>query len=163
MKDYIVLSAAILWLLQVVQEQTALSETEKKFIEAGLVDVHKIDSSILVDLRYSSKNNFLGIDFYGSLEKCYLRKSAATKLGNAQCFLKEIDSSLTLLVWDGARPRSVQQTFWDSIKKPEHLKHLYVARPSEGSIHNYGCGVDLTIAKSNGICLDMGTDFDFFG
>src|SRR5207244_2502613 len=41
----------------------------------------------------------------------------------------------------------------------------YVANPytRTGSIHNYGCAIDLTIAGKAGKPLDMGTPYDFFG
>ena len=52
---------------------------------------------------------------------------------------------------------------WDIIDVPEHQKFWYVARPERGSIHNFGMAVDLTIADHNGVALDMGTEFDYFG
>jgi D-alanyl-D-alanine dipeptidase len=39
----------------------------------------------------------------------------------------------------------------------------YVADPIKGSIHNRGGAVDITLVDANGIELDMGTPFDFFG
>jgi len=38
-----------------------------------------------------------------------------------------------------------------------------VANPKAGSIHNYGCAVDITISDMSGTRLDMGTPLDFFG
>ena len=81
---------------------------------------------------------------------------------HAQTFLHETHPQYHLMVYDGARPLSVQQIFWDTLAKPEELKHLYVADPAVGSIHNYGSAVDLTICDQQGIELDMGTDYDHF-
>jgi len=39
----------------------------------------------------------------------------------------------------------------------------YVASPKTGSIHSYGCAVDLTVARADGTPLDMGTPYDHFG
>ena len=132
-------------------------------IESGLVDIQALDDRILVDLRYSSTNNFVGVDVYGDLERCYLQTDIAEKLIKAQDYLNAEKSGYHLLVFDGARPLRVQQIFWDTLAKPEEIKHLYVADPKEGSIHNYGSAVDLTIADAQGQALDMGTDYDFFG
>jgi zinc D-Ala-D-Ala dipeptidase len=38
----------------------------------------------------------------------------------------------------------------------------YVADPRNGSIHNYGLAVDLSLEDQNGRELDMGTGFDDF-
>ena len=41
---------------------------------------------------------------------------------------------------------------------------VYVADPKKGSIHNYGCAVDLTVYDlASKKPLDMGTKYDFFG
>ena len=55
----------------------ALEERMKK---AGLVDIQSLDSSIQVDLKYSSEDNFLKQDIYGCLENAYLHKEAAQRL-----------------------------------------------------------------------------------
>ena len=36
----------------------------------------------------------------------------------------------------------------------------FVSNPKNGSIHNYGAAVDLTIAKLDGTPIDMGAEFD---
>ncbi len=138
---------------------------ESAFISAGLVNLKDIDSTIQVKLRYSTPDNFLGFDIYGDLEDCFLQEETALQLKKAQQYLKDKHPDYSLLVWDGVRPLRVQQMMWDSIEKPEHLKRLYVANPKKtGSIHNYGCGVDVTIINTQSSeLLDMGTDFDYFG
>ena len=140
-----------------------LGALEMTLIESGLVDIQALDDRILVDLRYSSTNNFVGVDVYGDLQRCYLQRDIAEKLIKAQDHLNVEKTGYHLLVFDGARPLRVQQIFWDTLAKPEEIKHLYVADPKEGSIHNYGSAVDLTIADEQGQALDMGTDYDFFG
>ena len=68
------------------------------------------------------------------------------------------------MVYDGGRPFAIQKILWNSLSQyPPHQRETYVASPSQKSIHNYGCAVDLTITTSKGVPLDMGTPFDFFG
>ena len=138
-------------------------EAEQMLKKLGLVDLQEIDRSIQVELKYSTADNFLKFDVYSCLSKAYLQKEVAAKLSGASDMLKKTNPELSLLVYDAARPSWAQKLLWDKIDKPESSKHIYVANPRRGSIHNYGCAVDLTLAYSNGKPLDMGTDFDYFG
>lgn len=138
-----------------------LGELERQMQKQGLVNIHSMAPDILVELKYSSEDNFLHADTYGELETCYLQPKAANMLRTAQGWLKESNPELTLLVYDGARPRSVQRKMWILVVNTP--QQGYVANPDRGSVHNYGCAVDLTIASNDGIPLDMGTPFDFFG
>lgn len=134
---------------------------EIQLIDQGLVSIHSQASDILVDLKYSSTDNFLGRDMYGDLTTCYLQPQAAMMLKEAQRLLKLKRPELTLLVYDGARPRSVQRKMWALVKNTP--SQGYVANPDRGSVHNYGSAVDLTLATNSGAPLDMGTPYDFFG
>jgi D-alanyl-D-alanine dipeptidase len=130
----------------------------------GLVDVQKIDSSILVELKYSTTDNFVGKDVYGDLARAYMQPMAARKLAKASQYLQEHHPDLRLLVYDAARPRQAQWNLWNALPDvPERERRKYVADPREGSIHNYGCAVDLTVARKDSTPLDMGTKYDFFG
>lgn len=144
-----------------VEDTVYISEFEQVMLDSGLVDVQSLDSTIQVDLKYSTTDNFIGIDVYGDLDKAYLRPLAAKKLAKAQKLLKELHPELSLKVFDGCRPRRVQFIMWDTLHIP--FKRNYLANPWEGSIHNYGMAVDLTIVESDGREVDMGTPFDFFG
>lgn len=144
--------------------QTKISSLEQKFIKHSLVDVQKLDPTIKVDLKYSTTDNFIKEDVYGDLERAYLQPMAAEKLAKANQFLKQEKPNYTLLVYDGARPRSVTKIFWTRMSHlPYNRREDFVADPAKGSIHNFGCAVDLTIADGRGKALDMGTIFDFFG
>lgn len=133
---------------------------EQKIIDAGLVNIQDIDPSILVELRYSTENNFMEKDVYGEMTRAYAQVSVAEDLSKCQSYLKSIDSSLSLLVYDAVRPRSVQQYMWDILDMPVHEKTKFVSNPKNGSIHNYGCAIDLTIADQDGKPLDMGAGYD---
>lgn len=127
----------------------------------GLVKISDLPG-VITDLRYSSENNFTGKDIYGDLETAWLRPMAAEKLKTALRLLKERNASLSILIYDSARPRRVQQILWDTVELPADEKPMYVANPQSGSIHNYGFAVDLTLAGSEGKELNMGTDYDDF-
>jgi zinc D-Ala-D-Ala dipeptidase len=138
-----------------------ISEFEQMFRDSGLVNLEEFIPGIHIDLKYTTTDNFVSADVYGDLDKCFLRKEAAEKLKKAQDLLQAQRPGYSLLVFDGVRPFRVQQLMWDSLHIPN--KRNYLAPPSEGSVHNYGCAVDLSIADSLGKEIDMGTPFDFFG
>ena len=133
-----------------------------EYNKQGLVLVDTKTTNISVDLRYSGNNNFVGRDVYGTLEDAYLQVEALEKLYLAASFLKEDFPEYKILIWDAARPRRIQQLLWDVVDIPLSERSKYVANPSTGSIHNYGCAVDLTLTDLNGNPLDMGTDYDNF-
>ncbi len=119
-----------------------------------LVDIQKINPSIRLDIRYATTNNFTQRKVY-SHAKCYVRAHVAKKLDAVQKELESMD--LGLVVFDGYRPLDVQKLFWQLVPDPR-----YVAPPTEGSHHNYGCAVDCSLVKKDGTPLPMGTDFDDF-
>ena len=119
--------------------------------------------SIQVDLKYSTPQNFVGQDVYGCLEDAYLHPIALAKLKKAWELLQRSRPGYRFLIYDAARPLSVQWKLWKAMPKSESQKHIYLADPRKGSIHNYGLAIDLTVVDGNGVPLDMGTPFDFFG
>ena len=64
---------------------------------------------------------------------------------------------LQLLIFDGYRPLSVQKKMWTV-----YPDSRYVANPDNGSRHNRGCAIDLTLADSLGMPLAMPTPYDDF-
>lgn len=145
-------------------KSSQICEYEQKMREQGLVNIQEIDPNILVDLKYSTTDNFVGKDVYGCITNCYLQKHPAEMLSDANHLLRRKNADCRLLVYDGGRPLSIQKILWNSLTQyPPKKRATYVANPSQGSIHNYGSAVDLTIATSDGVPLDMGTKYDFFG
>lgn len=143
----------------------AVSTYELSMQKQGLVNLQKNDSTIIVDLKYSSSDNFFGEDVYGVLQNAYLQKKPAQELKLANQMLQSINKDYRLLIYDAARPLSVQKILWQKLDSlPPKKRKDFVADPAEGSIHNYGCAVDLSIfdikAQKE---LDMGTSYDFFG
>lgn len=143
---------------------TQVGELEIKLRNAGLVDIQEIIPEVLVELKYSTTDNFFGKDVYGELENCYMQPEVAQMLKQSYDHLQQSQPALTFLIYDAVRPQSVQQVLWDELDKPESLKPLYVADPQKGSLHNFGVAIDLTLAlKDSGEPLDMGTGYDYFG
>ena len=141
--------------------QTKISNLERELIRQGLIDIQQIDSTIKVELKYSTPDNSLNQDVYGDLEKCFLQKRVALKLAQAQQQLKSINPGYSLKVFDGARPRRIQKEMWKIVRNTPQQE--YVADPQKGSIHNYGAAIDLTVVDGKDQELDMGTPYDFFG
>lgn len=139
-----------------------IPEIEKYFISKHLVNINQIDSTIKVDLKYATNQNFLHKPIYKGLVHCYLPCEVAIKLANAQTFLREINPNLSLIVFDATRPLSIQQKMWDELDLPISTKINYLAHPSDISLHNYGAAVDVGLITIDNKLLDMGTDFDTF-
>ncbi len=145
------------------EKPAELSSFEKKLIAYGLVNVQELDSSIKVELKYSTTDNFMHRDMYGDFDKAYLQKDVAEKLVKAQHYLKDSVPWYSLVVYDAVRPRIVQQWMWDSVDVPDNVRYKYLSNPKYGSLHNFGAAVDVSIINdSTGEALDMGTPFDCF-
>jgi D-alanyl-D-alanine dipeptidase len=122
---------------------------------SDLVDLATVDPTIKFDIRYASSNNFIGFPLY-ERPAAYLQRPAAEALGRAQRALKA--SGYGLLVHDGYRPWFVTKMFWDAT--PE-TAHVFVADPSQGSRHNRGCAVDLTLYDlKSGTAVEMTGRYD---
>jgi len=114
-------------------------EEEGDFRDSDLVELISLDSTIVLDIRYASTNNFMGEVFY-TQHRAFLQRPAAEAVVRAQQWLGE--RGYGLLVHDGYRPWYVTKMFWDAT--PEELR-IFVADPASGSRHNRGCAVDLTL------------------
>ncbi len=146
-----------------VPEPRQIPALEQQMIKQGLINVQTVDSTIAVELKYSTTDNFVKKDVYGDLENAYLQPEIAKKLARASAILQKNHPGYRLLIYDAARPNSVQYILWDALDVPLRQKTQYVADPKIGSIHNFGCAVDLTVANEKRVPLDMGTPYDFFG
>jgi D-alanyl-D-alanine dipeptidase len=109
------------------------------FRKPELIEIVKLDQTIKLDIRYATPSNFLGRPVYKEA-RAFLQRPAAGALLRAHRKLRE--KGYGLLVFDGYRPWSVTKIFWDSTPQD---KKQFVANPSQGSRHNRGCAVDLTL------------------
>lgn len=127
--------------------------------EYGLVDIATIDASIVVELKYATTDNFVGQNMYGNLCRAYFRPEIAKSIAAVQQELKKIDERYSLVIYDAARPQSVQRRMYEVVRNTPNRR--YVARPEHGGHHNFGIAVDLSILY-DGKLVDMGSEFDSF-
>ena len=129
--------------------------------KSNLINVSKLNSEIFVDLKYAGTDNFMKMKLYSKLKNAFLQKDVAERLSKCQDYLSKLYPNLHLLVYDAVRPLSIQQKMWialDTISISERTK--FVSNPVNGSIHNYGAAVDLTICNEKQVPLDMGAGYD---
>ncbi len=120
----------------------------------------KSDENFVIDLKYASSDNFMGENVYHEFNRAFLHKIAAEKLFAAAAKLKSKKSNYKFIIYDVLRPRSVQWKMWNKVKGT--YQQQYIANPENGSNHNFGMAVDLSILNESGELLDMGTGFDEF-
>ncbi len=151
-----VLRSSLLLLLAL----TALAqpnESSKSLREADLVELVRLDSTIRIDIRYATSNNFMKRPMYTSA-RAFLQRPAATALVRAHRELQK--HGYGILILDGYRPWSVTKKFWDEIPTRDRA---FVANPSKGSKHNRGCAVDLSLYDlKTGKEVEMPSAYDEF-
>lgn len=130
------------------QQDTVISDTT-------FVNLKDYSTDFVYDMKYATEDNFLKAKVYDCAE-CFLRLKTVKALVKAN--KKFIRKGYRIQIFDCYRPLDIQKRMWQIVSNPE-----YVADPAKGSIHNRGGAVDITLVDSNGIALDMGTPFDFFG
>jgi len=120
-----------------------------------LVEIVTLDPSIHLDIRYATAHNFVGRPVYKEA-RAFLQRPAAEALVRAHRALAA--TGYGLVVFDGYRPWSVTKLFWDVT--PEDKKE-FVADPSQGSRHNRGCAVDLSLYElATGREVEMPSGYD---
>ena len=125
------------------------------FRKPDLVELVKLDPTIKLDIRYASKNNFLGKKVYKEA-RAFLQRPAAEALVRANQKLRA--QGYGLVIHDGYRPWAVTKVFWDAT--PEDKK-LFVADPAKGSRHNRGSAVDLSMFDlKTGMTVKMPSEYD---
>lgn len=130
---------------------------EGDFRAPDLVELTALDSTIRLDIRYATTNNFMGSVFYRQ-PRAFMQRPAAEAVVRAHRSLKE--HGYGLLIYDAYRPWPVTKMFWDAT--PEHQKR-FVANPQDGSRHNRGAAVDLTLYDlETGEPVAMASGYDEF-
>lgn len=139
----------------------------KKFLEKeklGKITLFSINDSlpeIRVDLKYATSDNFTKKVLYFSWKKAYVQNEVALKLKKAQSKLNELSPGAHLLIYDAARPLSVQIMMWNALDSiPVSRRTKFLSPPGSRSLHNYACAVDITICDSLNVPLDMGAGYD---
>jgi len=125
------------------------------FHSTDLVELVKLDPTIKLEIRYATTNNFMGTKMY-TQARAFLQCPAAEAVARANKKLRA--QGFGLLIHDGYRPWYVTKMFWDAT--PDDKK-IFVANPVEGSKHNRGCAVDLSMYDlKTGKAVSMPSGYD---
>ena len=134
-------------------------EISKKNIEniadTTFVNLKDYDKNFVYDMKYATTDNFLKAKLYDCAE-CFLRYKAVKALVIANNLF--LEKGFKIKLYDCYRPLDIQKKMFKIVPNPK-----YVANPAKGSIHNKGGAVDISLVDKNGVEVDMGTKFDFFG
>ncbi|KFF05567.1 M15 family metallopeptidase [Flavobacterium reichenbachii] len=123
--------------------------------DTSFVNLKEYSKDFVYDMKYATEDNFLKAKVYDCAE-CLLRLKTVQALVAANIdFMKK---GYKIKLYDCYRPLSIQKKMWEIVSNPS-----YVADPKKGSIHNRGGAVDISLVDANGIEVEMGTSFDFFG
>jgi zinc D-Ala-D-Ala dipeptidase len=127
-----------------------------------MVDLRSVDTTIVVDMRYATPNNFTGAPLPGyEANRAYLRAEAANALAVVQEDLRM--QGMGLKVFDAYRPVRATEAMvaWtQKANRPDLLRDGYIAARSR---HNLGVAIDLTLVTLPGKAeITMGTPFDYF-
>ncbi len=151
--------------------QTTFAQLPKGFVYAK-----ELIPDLVEELRYCTKNNFIGeaVDGYEN-PVIIMTLQTAIALKKVQTILKK--NGLGLKIYDAYRPQQAVNHFvrWakvknDTLMKPQYYPNIpkrklipagYIASKSR---HSSGSTVDLTVIDlKTGKELDMGSPYDFFG
>ena len=125
------------------------------FLKPDLVELRSVDPTIRLDVRYASSRNFLSAPLYLQ-ERAFMQRPAAEALARVSTRLHALGYGL--LIHDAYRPWYVTEMFW---KGTPDDKKIFVADPSQGSRHNRGCAVDLTLYDlKSGAPIEMTGGYD---
>jgi D-alanyl-D-alanine dipeptidase len=120
--------------------------------ESPLVDVQSVDSTIQVDLRYATVDNFTGAPLPGyEAQRALLLPEVATALGRVQARLRR--DSVGLRIFDAYRPIRATRAMADWAERTgrrELFESGFIGRRSQ---HNLGVAVDVTLVN-----LETGTE-----
>ena len=139
------------------------SDIEKQLEKIGLQNVTEEIPGIEVYMVYATPYNFMGRVLYEDLDEAYLVPEAMEKLRKANELLRKKRMDLHLVVYDAARPRSIQEQMWKVVENTD--LEDFVANPykSGGGAHNYGVAVDVALVDCTGHPIPMGSEYDYFG
>lgn len=121
-----------------------------------LVDLAAFDPRLVLDIRYATRNNFMSEALYPHA-RAWLQRPVAEALRRAHDRLQAQGYALAVL--DAYRPWQVTRALWDRFPKAR----AYLADPLQGSRHNRGAAVDVTLVDlSSGAQVEMPSDYDDF-
>lgn len=137
------------------QNEVYANPVKQEIADTTFVNLKEYSKDFIYDMKYATEDNFLKAKVYDCAE-CLLRYKTVQALITANKeFMKQ---GCKIKLFDCYRPLSIQKKMWEIVSNPK-----YVADPKKGSIHNRGGAVDITLVNADGVELEMGTTFDFFG
>jgi D-alanyl-D-alanine dipeptidase len=146
----------LLALLCLLLALPSLAGTPGSRASEPLVDIHTVDPTILIDLRYGTSRNLFGHPIYPPGARAVIRQSVADRLKLAQAYLRA--RGYGLKIWDAFRPFNAQGALWAFAKSAR-----FVADPEYGhALHTWGAAVDATLVDGAGHEVPMPSDFDSF-
>jgi D-alanyl-D-alanine dipeptidase len=136
----------------------AASKPPKK-APRSFVSLHKVDPSILLDIRYYTKHNFVGRRIHGyRAPMCILTRRAATGLARVQAAV--VPQGYTLKVYDCYRPQRAVNHFvrWARRLHDQRMKREFYPRVDKRRVfelgyvahrsgHSRGSTVDITLVR----------------
>jgi zinc D-Ala-D-Ala dipeptidase len=141
--------------LQVIQNTKPLLPAIQADSPSAMVPLSRYLHPLRTDWVYATANNFTHQVLYTHPD-AYLRLEAATALQQVQDTLHSLGFDIQL--FDAYRPYSVTEKMWQIV--PDER---YAANPANGSGHNRGVAVDVTLVDiTTGKALPMPTGFDNF-
>lgn len=141
--------------LVIISDTKSYLESVSEDDSKSLVNVCDYVKSIKLDIRYASKNNFTGEVIYDTA-MALARKPVVIALSKVQKSLNE--KGYGLILFDAYRPYSATVKFYEVFRDTN-----YVASPWQGSRHNRGAAVDVSIIElQSGKEIEMPTPFDDF-
>jgi D-alanyl-D-alanine dipeptidase len=147
-------------------------------LPSGFVYLRDVALTIVLDMRYTTSENFIGTPIEGYIKPVAIAtKEAAIALNNVQTDLQRF--GLSLKIYDAYRPQLAvdhfvrwakdltdvrkQTEYYPKVSKEVLFQEGYIASKSG---HSRGSTFDLTLVsidnKGAPRELDMGTSFDFF-
>ena len=141
----------------------AKSDIEKSLERIGLQNVAEEIPGVEVYMVYATPYNVMGRVLYEELDEAYLVPEAMEKLRKANELLRKKRLDLHLVVYDAARPRSIQEQMWKVVENTELQDFVANPNKSGGGAHNYGVAVDVTLVDCTGHPIPMGSEYDYFG
>jgi zinc D-Ala-D-Ala dipeptidase len=149
--------------------QTSVPPLSDAARAAHLRDIRSVLPDAIVDLRYATPHNFVGVRLYPTDARCLVHRTMAPGLRVAAQRLRQ--RGLVLVFWDCYRPHHVQVRMYRNTPNP-----AWVAKPGPyATSHEAARSVDVTLARADtaascprrlrtdGHCrLRMGTGFDSF-
>lgn len=124
--------------------------------EKELVNIEDLSDDFVFEIRYATPNNFIGETLY-DCAKCLLRPEVAAALAEANEYFHSI--GYRIRIYDCYRPLDVQKKMWSLVPRPGYVGNPY----TNGSVHNRGAAIDMTIETLEGCHVEMGSEFDHLG